>query len=303
MTGQLNGKVAIVTGGGRGVGRAYALALAAQGVSVVVNDLPDATAGPSPAEQVVQEIEEQGRNGTASHDDVADFAGAGRIVATALESFGRLDIVIANAGIIRPALLHECPPADWGATLAVHATGTFNCIRQSAQPLIDAGGGTIITTGDITTDLLFPKNGAYRAAKAAIAVMTLYAAEELRGHGINVNSVMPGATATRMVQTYMNSLGDDVDEFTADVTRRRDKTSQEVGPAAPETVPPLGIYLCTPDARSITGRLFQVNAGQIRIVTSTTESQSVRADGAGWTMETLAARIPGLIPQSHPAVV
>jgi NAD(P)-dependent dehydrogenase (short-subunit alcohol dehydrogenase family) len=302
MSDDLAGKVAVVTGAGRGVGRAYAHALAERGVRVVVNDLNDG-ADASPADHVVSEIEERGGYGVANCDDISDYEGAGRMVSAALQAFGRLDIVVANAGIIRPALLRNSSPEDWNATFAVHATGTFNCIRQSTQHLIDGGGGTIITTGDVTTDLLFPMNGAYRAAKAAVAVTTLYAADELRDYNINVNSVMPGATATRMVQTYMNSLGARADAFTSDVVRRRDKIAQEADPAAPETVPPLGIFLCTSQARWITGKLFQVNAGQIRYVTSTTQARFVRADDGLWTADALAEQIPRLIADPDRAKV
>jgi NAD(P)-dependent dehydrogenase (short-subunit alcohol dehydrogenase family) len=298
----LGGKVAIVTGAGRGVGRAYVLALAARGVSVVVNDLAD-DLGPSPADEVVREVKQLGGQAIVSHDDVTDYDAVGAMVTAALKAFGRLDIVIANAGIIRPTALTQSSSADWGATLAVHATGTFNCIRQSAQHLIDGGGGSIITTGDATIDLMFPGNAAYRAAKAAVAVQTLYAAAELKEFNINVNSVMPGATATRMMQTYMDSLGDSADAFTSEVVERRDKTEQEAGPAAPATVPPLGVYLCTVTARSITGKLFQVNAGQVRLVTSTTQAAVVRADDGIWTQEALAERIPQLIADADLAAV
>jgi len=284
------GRVAIVTGAGNGLGRAESLALARAGALLVLNDLPG-----DAVQAVADEIAADGGQAVVASGDVAEWSTGEKLLATALEQYGRLDIVVANAGIIRPALLRNSSPEDWNATLAVHATGTFNCIRQSAQHLIDGGGGTIITTGDVTTDLLFPMNGAYRAAKAAVAVTTLYAADELRDYNINVNSVMPGATATRMVQTYMDSLGARADAFTSDVVRRRDKTAQEADPAAPETVPPLGIFLCTSQARWITGKLFQVNAGQIRYVTSTTQARFVRADDDLWTADALAEQIPRLI--------
>jgi NAD(P)-dependent dehydrogenase (short-subunit alcohol dehydrogenase family) len=298
----LDGKVAIVTGAGRGVGRAYVHALAARGVRVVVNDLADGV-GPSPADDVAREVTELGGHAIANHGNVTDYDAVGAMVNAALNAFGRLDIVVANAGIIRPAALTQSSPADWNATLAVHATGTFNCIRQSAQHLIDGGGGSIITTGDATIDLMFPGNAAYRSAKAAVAVQTLYAAAELQEFNINVNSVMPGATATRMMQTYMDSLGDSADAFTSEVVNRRDKTEQEAGPAAPATVPPLGVYLCTAPARSITGKLFQVNAGQVRLVTSTTQAAVARADDGVWTPETLAERIPQLVANADLAAV
>jgi NAD(P)-dependent dehydrogenase (short-subunit alcohol dehydrogenase family) len=297
VTDQFAGKVAIVTGAGRGVGRAYARALAARGAQVVINDLsPDS--GESPASVAAQEITRGGGVAIPNHEDISDFEAAGRLVAHAKDTFGRLDIVIANAGIIRPGLLHTLDPHDWEATIAVHANGTFNCIQQSSEALIGGGGGSIITTGDITTDLLFPKNGAYRAAKAAVAVATLYAAEELRPYNINVNSVMPGATATRMVDTYQNSLGGELDAFTARVNDRRDKSPSEAPPAAPESVPPLGLYLCLPEARSTTGRLFQINRGQIRMITSSTVSRALRTEAESWTVEDLAKRVPEFLADS-----
>lgn len=301
MNKQLSGKVAIVTGAGRGVGRAYAHALSAEGALVVVNDLADAD-GRSPTADVVREIEQAGGQAIANHDSVADFDGVGRMVAQTIDTFGGLDIFVANAGVIRPGLLRTTSPEDWNLTLAVHATGTFNCIRQAAPVMIERGGGSIITTGDITTDLIHPYNGAYRSAKAAIAVTTLTAAEELREFNINVNSVMPGATATRMLDTYFDSFGDDLDSFRAKVNERREKVGKESAPGAPETIPPLGVYLCTSQARHITGKLFQVNWGQIRLVTSATASQSLRAEGDEWTLAELADRVPNLVSEASIAV-
>jgi NAD(P)-dependent dehydrogenase (short-subunit alcohol dehydrogenase family) len=155
MAGMLESKVAIVTGAGRGVGAAYARALAAEGAKVVVNDLrgsEDRT--PTSAESVVAEIEATGGIAVAHHDSVADFDGARRIVQTAVERFGRLDILIANAAIIRPRFLHEANERDWTDVLAVATNGTFNCIRHGVPHMINAGGGTIIVTGDLVNDKL-----------------------------------------------------------------------------------------------------------------------------------------------------
>jgi NAD(P)-dependent dehydrogenase (short-subunit alcohol dehydrogenase family) len=293
VSGALADKVAVVTGGGRGVGRAYAHALAGAGATVVVNDLPDRE-GDSPAETVVREIETAGGRAVAAHGSVAEFAGAGSVVAEAVRRFGRLDIVIANAGNVRPGQLHEIGERDWSDVLAVHATGTFNIVRHAAPVMIEGGGGSIITTGDLSTDLLFPRIGSYRAAKAAIAIFTLYSAEELREHNINVNSIMPGATDTRMMRAYFDSLGDKAEEFFANVRKRyENEGTSGTRPATPESVPPLGVYLCTDGARGITGRLFNLKHSTIRLFTPHGYVSSIhREDEELWTTAALSDAVP-----------
>ncbi|NIY69415.1 3-oxoacyl-(acyl-carrier-protein) reductase [Streptomyces malaysiensis] len=292
-----------MTGGGRGIGRAYARALSAEGASVVVSDLADKAGGTSAAETVAAEIRAAGGRAVANHADVADIDDVRRMVETALEKFGRLDILVANAGITRPAPLYRASPADWNATLAVHATGTFNCIHEAAPALIKGGGGSIITVGDITTGLYYPKNGAYRAAKATVAVISQYVAEELREFNINVNTIMPGATATDMVDTYLGSiadLGDEFDKFvaTANAHFKRPAGVSATGPAGPETVPPLGVYLCTGQARAITGCHFQVTGGLIRLISSHTEPTDIRSDHNAWNLERLANEVPALVSKA-----
>jgi NAD(P)-dependent dehydrogenase (short-subunit alcohol dehydrogenase family) len=293
MSGVLAGRVAVVTGAGRGVGRAYAHALAAAGADVVVNDLADG-AGASPAEIVADEIRATGGRAVASDASVAEFSGAAAMVETALDAFGRLDILVANAGIARPAVLHEADEGQWSDVLAVHANGTFNAYRHAVPHMIRGGGGSIITTGDLSTDLMFPLEAAYRAAKAAIAVFTLYAADELRPHGINVNSVMPGATDTRMMRTYFESLGDQREAFLAEV-RARYKSEDTAGsqPATPESVPPLGVFLASESGREITGRLFTLKHSTIRLFTPSGEVGSLhRDDDERWTTDALSEAVP-----------
>jgi NAD(P)-dependent dehydrogenase (short-subunit alcohol dehydrogenase family) len=304
--GRLAGKVAVVTGAGRGIGRAYAHALAAEGAAIVVNDL--ASPDESPAAEVAAEIAESGGRATVSEASVADFTEAASIMQTAVEQFGRLDIVIANAGNSRPATIIDASGADWASIMAVHVNGTFNCIHHAAPLIAEQGGGTIITTGDITTGLYFPRSAAYRSAKAAIAVLTLYAAHELEDDHINVNSIMPPATDTRMMHTFFESLGDDLDEFMKRPRRAYGGPISE-GPSAgaasavaPEQVPPFGVYLCTDAGRSITGRLFKLYREAVRLVISEDAVSELDPEGDGFSLDELERRVPDWLAEAPAAI-
>jgi len=297
----LNGKIAVVTGSGRGIGRAYAHALAAEGASVVVNDLREVDE--SPADDVVKEIQNSGGEAVASYDSVADFDGARSIMDTAVTSFGGLDIVICNAGIIRPAFIVDAGPTDWADVLAVHATGTFNCIHHAAPLLIQRGGGTIITTGDIATDVWFPRIVSYRAAKAAILVLTHHAANELRDSNINVNSVMPTATDTRMLKSFFGSLADERESFGTATQGHYENDSAVSGVLAPpETQPPVGVFLCTDEGRQFTGFSFQMSGRNIGVVTPHTDVEFVAPAGDSWTLADLAKQIPPLL-EKKPSLI
>jgi NAD(P)-dependent dehydrogenase (short-subunit alcohol dehydrogenase family) len=295
----LQGKVVVVTGAGRGIGKAYALALSAEGASIVVNDVGSMAAGGNRdntvADGVVDLIRDAGGRAVANHDDVADFSAAARIMQTAVDHFGRLDILIANAGIIRPANLFEASEEDWTSVLAVHANGTFNCLRHAAPVMMRQRSGSIITTGYGAGEGdpgrigdgrgSFPGLGAYRAAKAAILVLTLNAASELRPYGINVNSVMPSATTTRMQSAFYDSL------------RARGRAENEVRsdwpePLPPETVPPLGVFLCTEAGRSITGRSFSVYGNRISVASAPARMTTLEAQAGHWSVAELMGRAP-----------
>jgi NAD(P)-dependent dehydrogenase (short-subunit alcohol dehydrogenase family) len=295
VSGRLDGKVAVVTGAGRGVGRAYALLLAREGASVVVNDLAVAGGGPSSAEAVVQEIEQAGGRAVVSVGSVADFAQTEGIMRDAVDRFGRLDILIANAGNTRPRFIRESGERDWTDVHAVHTNGTFNSIHHAAPHLIAAGGGSIIATGDISKDLYFPGLASYRSAKAAIAVIAIYAAEELREFNINVNCVMPPATDTVMFHAYFDSLEDATREsFVEDIKERYEREGTAEAPLAhPDVVPPLGVFLCSDEGRAITGRLFLLHGRDIRIDAARPRVEFIRSDDeGGWTMDSLARRVP-----------
>ena len=197
----LEGKVAVVTGAGRGIGREFALALAAEGASVVVNDigvgLRGDDTGEDPAADVCAQIEAAGGRAVPAYDSVSDFEAAGRIIATATDTFGQIDILVNNAGIVRDRTLAKMTEDDFDAVIATHLKGAFNCTRHAVGPMKDAGYGRII---NITSSAGLRGNFGqtnYGAAKAGIMGMTFVWALELARAGITVNALAP-AGATRM---------------------------------------------------------------------------------------------------------
>ncbi len=200
----LEGRVAVVTGAGRGVGRGIALELAREGAKVVVNDLGCQVDGQGraedPAQQVVDEIRALGGQAVANYDSVADFAGAERIIRTALDQFGRIDILVNNAGILRDRTMTKMTEEDFDAVIAVHLKGTWNCGRHAIPHMREQGYGRII---NITSSAGLRGNfgqSNYGAAKAGIMGLTLCWALELGRYGITVNAMAP-AGLTRMVGT------------------------------------------------------------------------------------------------------
>src|SRR6266498_1939670 len=205
----LDGKVAIVTGAGRGIGREHALALAEAGAKVVVNDLGATLAGEgadaTPAQQVVEEIEGQGRLAVANGDDVADFAGAERLIRQALDTYGRLDILVNNAGITRDRMLVNMSEEEWDSVLRVHLKGHFAPTHHAAAYWRErAKAGDEVRARVINTSSpsgVFGNVGQanYGAAKAGIAGFTLIVAQELQRYGVTVNCLAPNAR-TRMTE-------------------------------------------------------------------------------------------------------
>ncbi|WCB95286.1 3-oxoacyl-[acyl-carrier-protein] reductase FabG [Baekduia alba] len=289
MTGKLEGKVAVVTGAGAGIGRAYAEALAGEGASIVVNDVAGADA-------VAADIVARGGTAIADGHSVADYDGVAATMAAAVERLGGLDVVIANAGTVRPALVHETDEPDWDSVVGVNLSGTFNCLRHAAPLMAARGGGSIVTVGDISTALHYPLIGTHRAAKAANVVLSLYAADELRGDNINVNVIMPGNTATAMARTYAASLDDERrTRFLTNVRAHYGVKGEapQGGPSEAASVPPLGVFLCTDAGRSITGRAFAMNGDRIGLVVAREEVTYLGPDaGPGWSVDELSERVP-----------
>jgi NAD(P)-dependent dehydrogenase (short-subunit alcohol dehydrogenase family) len=254
------GRVAIVTGAGRGLGRAYALELGRQGARVVVNDLGVSADGggraEGPAREVVDTIRAAGGEAVTSFEDVADWSGAGRIVQAALDTWGRLDVLVNNAGFVRDRMLVSTSEEEWDAVVRVHLKGHFAPTRHAiasfrerakAGEKVDA---RIINTTSGAGLLGSVGQGAYSAAKAGIAALTLVEAAELARYGVTANAVAPAAR-TRMTETAF-----------ADMMRRPDSGFDAM---APENVAPLVAWLASVDSRDVTGRVFEVSGGAITV--------------------------------------
>ena len=252
------GKIAIVTGAGRGIGREHALSLASQGAKVVVNDLGgniDGSGGDlSPAEQVVQEIKGMGGEAVANGDSVSDWAGAERLINTAIETFGDLNIVVNNAGILRDRMLFSMSEAEWDAVINVHLKGTFAPTRfacvywreqsKAGKPV----SGRIINTTSVSGIYGNPGQTNYGAAKAGIASFTNIAALEMARYGVTVNAVAPVAL-TRMTEGLGPAPESDED---------REKRS-------PRWIAPIVTWLASDEAAEVTGRIFEASGDVLAV--------------------------------------
>jgi len=251
------GRVAIVTGAGRGLGREHALLLAAHGAKVVVNDIGAGLDGSgrdaSPANEVVALIEKAGGEAITNGEDVSSWKGAKAMIDAAVARFGRLDILINNAGILRDRMLTNMDEAEWDAVIQVHLKGTFAPSRHAAAYWRDEskriGGpvkGRIVNTS--STSGIYGNVGQtnYGAAKAGIAAFTIIAARELRRYGVTVNAISPSAQ-TRMTEGL------------------RQITDEERAMRDPKWVSPTVVYLASEEAQDITGRVIQAGFGRIAV--------------------------------------
>ena len=284
------GKVAIVTGGGRGLGREYCLMLAAEGASVVVNDLGGATSGGGrdhrAAQEVVDEIIAGGGNAIANGADVSDWEESRQMIGMAISTYGKLDILINNAGILRDRMLVSMSEADWDEIMKVHLKGTFapshhaaNHWRERSKAEGCGVDGRLINTS--SSSGLFGTVGQtnYGAAKAGIAAFTIVAAQELLRYGVTVNAIAPGAV-TRLT----SELGTMSDELRAKLD--------------PRNVAPIVVWLASEQSAEVTGRVFEVMAGRVTIAEGWTKGPS--ADVPGSPTE-VGEFMPGLVAQSRPS--
>jgi NAD(P)-dependent dehydrogenase (short-subunit alcohol dehydrogenase family) len=253
-----DGRVAIVTGAGRGIGREHSLLLAAQGAKVVVNDLGGSRDGTGtdtgPAQQVVDEIVAAGGEAVANTDDVSDFAGAAGLVKTAVESFGRLDVLINNAGILRDRMLVNMTEAEWDSVIQVHLKGTFGPAHHAANHWRERSkAGDEVDARIINTTSpsgIYGNVGQtnYGAAKAGIAAFTIIAAKELSRYGVTVNAIAPAAL-TRMTEDLgMGQVEGDAKED-----------------LSPRHIAPIVCWLASPLSASVSGRVFDVTGRMLSV--------------------------------------
>ncbi|HET6664648.1 MAG TPA: SDR family oxidoreductase [Acidimicrobiales bacterium] len=263
MTGICDGRVVIVTGAARGIGRAHALEFARQGAKLVVNDIGAELDGTGGSPAAIREVADEIRHSTdgeaaVNGDDVADWEGAQHLVRTAVEAFGRLDVVVNNAGFVRDRMFVSCGEDEWDAVIRVHLKGHFAVSRFAAEhwrersKAGEAVDARIVNTSSGAGLLGSVGQAAYSAAKAGIAALTLVQAAELARYGVTANAIAPSAR-TRMTETVfadMMAAPDDPMAFDA---------------MAPENVAPLVVWLGSAESAHVTGRLFEVEGGKVSV--------------------------------------
>ena len=294
MTKRVEGKVAIVTGAGRGIGREVALWLARDGAKVVVNDLGGSVDGTgdsaTPADLVVDEIKAEGGEAVASYDSVADFESAANIVKTAIDSFGQVDILCHPAGILRDRMIFNMTEEEWDLVLQVHLYGAFNMVRNVVPHMIKNRYGRIVLFSS-GSGLGASGQGNYAAAKEGMVGFTRAVSKELEQYNIMVNAVYPGGS-TRMTDTVPQST-----------TELRQQQRETVGLAVanpsepppeyrdPANNAPKVVYLSSEAAEGITGQVFGTSGWALSLYSPRHVIKSIHKDGK-WTLDELDKLVP-----------
>ena len=285
--GILDGKVILVTGGGRGIGRDFSLAMADAGAKVVVNDLGASTDGGdiegTPAEEVATEIKSKGGDAVANHGSVAIYADAEQMVGQAIEHFGQLDAVVNNAGILRDRMFHKMSIEEWQAVIDVHLNGCFYVSRAAATHFRERETGAYVHMTS-TSGLIGNLGQAnYSAAKLGICALSKSIALDLQRYNIRSNCIAPFAW-TRMIGTI---------PITDEVQKQRVERMKSM---TPDKIAPMAVFLCSESASAVTGQIFAVRQNEIFLMGQNRPLRSAHSD-AGWTAESIAERV---IPAFEP---
>lgn len=296
MTGICEGRVVVVTGAGRGIGREHALEFARQGAKVVVNDLGSNTDGTGssagPAGEVVDEIRAMGAEAIANGDDVSDFDGASRMIRSAIDTFGRIDTLVNNAGILRDRMLVNMTPDEWDAVIRVHLRGTFaptraalDFWRERSKAGEDNDARIVNTT---SPSGIYGNVGQtnYGAAKAGIASFTIIAAMEVARYGVTVNAIAPAAL-TRMTENL--GMGQ----------RAADIPDDQFNPLSADNISPIVVWLGSSESAGITGRVFNVMGGHLSVAEGWVEGPAADKDGR-WDPAELTGIVPDLVARAAP---
>ncbi len=304
MAGRLAGRVAIVTGAGRGIGRGEALLLAKEGAKVVVNDFGGSTAGEggatSPADEVVQEIKDMGGDAVANYGNVASMADGEAMVKQALDTFGRLDILVNNAGILRDRIIFNMTEEEWDAVIAVHLKGHFTITRHASIIFRQQRGGRIVNTSS-ESGLGNLGQANYSAAKEGIVGLTRTLALDLGKYGVTANAIRPRAATRLTLSPEMEAarqrrqqLAGQAGGAAATPATPTEQAVAGIAAMAPELVAPLVVYLCLDEASNINGRDFIVGGNEISLMSLPQRERTIYKEG-GWDVDSLARVFPGTL--------
>lgn len=299
--GLLDGKVAIVTGAGRGIGRGEAILLAREGAKVVVNDpgvhYDGSGKSASPADEVVNEIKAFGGEAVANYESVTDFAAAERMVKQAVETFGSLNILVNNAGILRDRMIFNMTEEEWDSVLAVHLKGTFNMTRHACAYWREEHkkgnilGGRIINTSSDAGLLGNPGQTNYGGAKAAIAGFTIIVAKEMKRYEVTCNAIAPVAR-TRLTTDATPAM--------AAIMSIKPKEG-EFDPLDPDNIAPLVVYLASDDAKDISGRVFRVAGDVIWLLQGWHTIDKIKKGKARWEPKELGPKLKEALTKLPPS--
>ena len=292
MTGICEGRIVIVTGAGRGIGRAHALAFADEGARVVVNDLGVARDGTGasegPAQDVVDEIRARGGEAIANTDDIADWAGAQRLIRSAIDTFGRLDVLVNNAGFVRDRMFFTTSEEEWDAVIRVHLKGHFAVTRHAAEYSRaqskngDAVDARIVNTSSGAGLMGSVGQGAYSAAKGGIAALTLVESAEMGRYGVTANAIAPAARTRMTEEVFADRMQAPDDGFDAN---------------DPANISPLVVWLGSAESAEVTGRVFEIEGGLLGVADGWQHGPSVDK-GARWTPAEIGTAVHKLLAQA-----